>query len=153
MIAERILAIDFGTKRVGFALSDPMGILAKPLECMEKKAHQDLEKFQEVLIQKIQEYTEEYNVHAFILGLPKNMDGSVGPMAEKVKNFGKLLKEELKREVKYWDERLTSQFAEKEMIRGGLSRKKRKKKIDSMAAQVLLQSYLDFQKNKELEDS
>lgn len=79
-------------------------------------------------------------------GLPKNMNGTVGPQAEKVMKFCELIKEETKLEVEFWDERLTTVSAEKMLISGDVSRKNRKKVIDKLAAVLILQNYLDFKK-------
>ena len=94
----------------------------------------------------IKDIIKEQNVNLIVSGLPKNMNGTVGPQAEKVMKFCELIKEETKLEVEFWDERLTTVSAEKMLISGDVSRKNRKKVIDKLAAVLILQNYLDFKK-------
>lgn len=141
----RILALDYGTRRIGLAISDGLRITTRPLGTVDRPSGGPLEEFWELLFQKLEALFEEFDVETLLLGLPKNMDGSRGPMAERVQSLREKLIEKYSLPVVLWDERLSSLQAEKEMIRGGLSRRKRKGKIDTMAAQLILQSYLDCQ--------
>ena len=133
---SRILGIDWGEKRIGLALSDPLGIIATGLSTLEKKPDFDL-------IGHLKTLISEQEIAKIILGFPKNMDGSVGPKGEEVLAFKETLEKELDISVILWDERLTTAQAQRVLTEGGVSRAKRKEKVDSMAAQLMLQSYLD----------
>ncbi|HHX96812.1 MAG TPA: Holliday junction resolvase RuvX [Clostridia bacterium] len=132
----RILGMDLGEKRIGLSLSDPLGITAQGLKTIKRT---DLE----TDLQQLKEIIEEKKVKKIVVGLPRNMDGTLGPQAEKVKQFIAFLIQEISMEVVYWDERLTTIAAERVLIGGGVSRKKRKKFIDKLAAVIILQSFLD----------
>lgn len=138
----RILAMDVGNRRVGMAISDPMGWTAQGIETLERKNNkQDMEQIAKLI--------KRYNPEKIVIGLPKNMNGSIGPQGQKVKEFAELLKSEVyKGEIIFWDERLTSVMANRLMIDADVSRAKRKKKVDKMAAVFILQSYLDFINNQ-----
>lgn len=138
----RILAMDVGDRRVGMAISDPMGWTAQGIETLERKNNkQDMEQIAKLI--------KRYNPEKIVIGLPKNMNGSIGPQGQKVKEFAELLKSEVyKGEIIFWDERLTSVMANRLMIDADVSRAKRKKKVDKMAAVFILQSYLDFINNQ-----
>jgi putative Holliday junction resolvase len=141
----RILGLDLGDKKIGMALSDPMGWTAQGLEVITSKGSANAD------IAKIKEYVERYEVEKVIIGLPLNMDGSSGPRAEKAKAFADRMGKRLKIAVEMIDERLTTVAAEKLLIEADLSRKKRRKVVDKMAAVLILQSYLDlkvFNENK-----
>jgi putative holliday junction resolvase len=129
----RILGIDYGTVRVGLALSDESRILATPLETVENgKA-----------FVRISQVVQEKKIETVVLGMPRNMDGSYGPKADEVRKFAETLKEKVGVQVKFWDERLTTQGVERMLIASDVSRKKRKEVIDKLAAQQILQNYLD----------
>lgn len=132
----RILAIDHGTKRIGLALSDELGVIAQPLEFVPA------EPFSGVL-SRLQEIVQERSVGMLLVGMPRNMDGSLGPAAAKVQEFVAKLKDALAMPVKTWDERLTSAQANRFLIEADVRREKRKEKVDKTAAAILLQSYLD----------
>jgi len=132
----RILAFDIGEKRIGVAISDELGITAQGLETIERKDSLD----------KIKGLVSEREVGEIVVGLPLNMNGSKGPRANDALNFAEELRKELGIEVKLWDERMSTLEVERLMIQGDVSRKKRKKKIDKLAAQVILQSYLTAKK-------
>ncbi len=132
----RILALDHGTKRIGLALSDELGIIAQPLEFIYA------EPFAEFL-ERLKEIIHETHVEQILVGLPRNMDGSYGPAAAKVQEFVAILKETFALPIKLWDERLTSTQANRFLIQAKVRREKRKEKVDKMAAAILLQSYLD----------
>lgn len=135
----RIMGLDVGSKTVGVAISDPLGWTAQGIEIVKI----DEEK-KEFGLTRIAELAKEYEVEKFVLGLPKNMDNSIGFRAEASIAYGDLLEKELNIPVEYVDERLTTVQAEKMLINeGNVSRKKRKKVIDKLAAVILLQNYLD----------
>lgn len=132
----RILAIDHGTKRMGIALSDPMGILAQPLEAIPAEPFaQFLNRLKEILLEK--------QVELVLVGMPRNMDGSYGPAALKVREFIGVLKEAIATPIETWDERLTSAQANRFLIQADVRRSDRRGKVDKTAAAILLQSYLD----------
>ncbi len=132
----RILAIDHGTKRIGIAVSDELKMIAQPLEFIPA------EPFSEFLA-RLKEILREKEVELILLGMPRNMDGSYGPAALKVQEFGAALKSAVAVPIQMWDERLTSVQANRFLIQGNVRREKRKEKVDKMAAAILLQSYLD----------
>lgn len=133
----RILGLDIGEKRIGIAISDELCFTAQGLDVIERKNNGED-------INKIAEIVSRYNVVKIVVGLPKNMDGSVGPSGEEVKKYVNKLQNALEVEVDFWDERLSTVAAEKTLIEADISRKKRKKVIDKMAAVFILQNYLDF---------
>lgn len=132
----RILALDHGTVRIGVALSDELKMIASPLQFIPA------EPFAEVLAQ-LKVLVREKEIELIIIGMPRNMDGSYGPAAEKVREFATALKDALAVPLKLWDERLTSTQANRIMSESGVKRDKRKEKVDGMAAAIFLQSYLD----------
>lgn len=134
----RILGIDYGEKRIGVAVSDPLGITAQPVSVVNKS---DSSEKDFVELNKI---IEGYGgVDQIVVGLPKTMRGEIGIQAQKVLEFVEVLKDKTGQKVVTWDERLTTAAAEKMLISAGLSRAKRKKVIDKSAAACILQSYLD----------
>lgn len=136
----RILALDVGDRKIGIAVSDEFGWTAQGLETYYRSS---LEK--DCIYMK--HLTDQYLPDKIIVGLPKNMNGTIGPQALKVQEFVNSLSEYSFPEVIYWDERLTTVAAEKTLIAGNMSREKRKKKIDMLAAVLILQNYLDFKIN------
>lgn len=132
----RILGLDPGSKRVGVALSDELQMIAQPLEYIPAEPEDEL-------LAKLKELVTKQGVETVIVGMPRNMDGSYGPAAEKSKAFISKLEETLSVPIRAWDERLTSAQANRILIEGNVSRKKRKEKVDKMAAAILLQSFLD----------
>ena len=134
----RILAMDVGDRRIGMAVSDIMGWTAQGIDTLERKS-------QKYDMEQIATTIDLDNPEKLVLGLPRNMNGTIGPQGEKVKEFGNLLKKEVYQgEMIYWDERLTSVLANRIMIDADVSRKRRKQSVDRMAAIFILQSYLDF---------
>jgi len=132
----RILALDHGSKRIGVAVSDETKTIAQPLEYIPAEPFADfLARLKQLLIEK--------EIDLVLIGLPRNMDGSYGPAAQKVEAFGGVLKTAITVPIKMWDERLTSSQANKILIQAKVRRDKRKEKVDKMAAAILLQSYLD----------
>jgi len=138
----RILAIDYGKKRFGLAMSDPLGLTAQGLPTIVSGGRQkDLEQIAEIV--------RENGVEKIVVGLPRKMDGSLGLAAREVLAFVEEVKTHLDLPVITWDERLSSKRAEREMISADLSRAKRKGRRDKIAAQLILQSFLDAGKNKQ----
>ncbi|MDI9400791.1 MAG: Holliday junction resolvase RuvX [Limisphaerales bacterium] len=134
---SRILAIDHGTVRMGIALSDELRMIAQPLEYIPAEPLEDFWK-------SLGEIVHEKEVEMILVGMPRNMNGTYGPAAEKVRAFIELLRERLPEiTVRTWDERLTSSEANRLLIQGNVRRGQRKEKVDKMAAAILLQSYLD----------
>jgi putative Holliday junction resolvase len=133
----RILGLDLGSKTIGVAVSDPLGFTAQGLTTIRRtNKEKDLE--------EIKKFRDEYNAKVIVIGLPKNMNGTIGPSGEIAMAFGKLVEEELEVEVKFWDERLTTVAAHKAMLEADLSRSKRKKIVDKVASTYILQGYLDM---------
>ncbi|MCX6884538.1 MAG: Holliday junction resolvase RuvX [Verrucomicrobia bacterium] len=132
----RILAIDHGTKRMGIAVSDELKMLAQPLEFIPAEPFT-------AFLERLKELIREKEVELILVGMPRNMDGSYGPAALKVREFIAVLNDVLAVPIKVWDERLTSVQANRYLIEGNVRRDKRKEKVDQMAAAILLQSYLD----------
>ena len=134
----RILGIDFGSKRIGIAKTDEAGMMAHGvgfMECRKTGSH----------VQEIVKMIRAENIDTVVIGYPINMDGSIGPKALEAEKFAETIREAAKVEVKLWDERLTSKEAERYLLEADVSRAKRKKKIDQLAAQIILQGYLDAQ--------
>ena len=134
----RVIGIDYGTVRTGIAVSDPSAFIAQPagfIRC-------DSMSIKELAVEIARKYTE-VKAGKIVIGLPKHMSGDEGTHAGKVRELGTILESELNIKVDYLDERLTSVSAEKLLIEGNVSREKRKQKIDTVAACIILQSYLD----------
>ncbi len=132
----RILALDHGTKRIGVAVSDETKTIAQPLEYILAEPFADfLDRLKTLLLEK--------EVDLILIGLPRNMDGSYGPAAQKVEAFVAVLRNAITVPIRTWDERLTSSQANRILIQGKVRRDQRKEKVDKMAAAILLQSYLD----------
>jgi putative Holliday junction resolvase len=132
----RILAIDHGTVRMGIAVSDEMKLIATPVEFVPAEPFASF-------LERLRELLQEKEVELVLVGMPRNMNGSYGPAAQKVQEFVAALKEAITVPIRTWDERLTSAQANRFLIEGNVRREKRKQKVDSMAAAILLQSYLD----------
>ncbi|PKM79872.1 MAG: Holliday junction resolvase RuvX, partial [Firmicutes bacterium HGW-Firmicutes-13] len=132
----RLMALDVGEKTIGVAVSDPTGLIAQGVEIIKRTS---LEKD----FTRIKNLIEQFEVENIIIGLPLNMNKSEGPGAKKARSFGQKLYSQLKIPVIFWDERLTTVAAEKLLLDADLSRVKRKKVIDKMAAVFILQNYLD----------
>jgi putative Holliday junction resolvase len=132
----RVLAIDHGTKRMGIAVSDELGMIAHPLEFILAEPFSGF-------LARLKEIIQEKQVESILVGMPRNMDGSYGPAALKVQEFVAVLKETIVIPIKTWDERLTSAQANRFLIQADVRRQQRKEKVDKTAAAILLQSYLD----------
>lgn len=135
----RILGLDYGSKTVGVAVSDPLGITAQGVETICRKEENKLRK----TCARIDELVREYGAERLVLGLPKHMNGEIGERAEQTIKFGEMIKRRTGLPVEMWDERLTSVSAERVLIENKVRREDRKKYIDKIAAVFILQSYLD----------
>ena len=132
----RLVGIDYGTRRCGVALSDPMQIIASAHEVIEVEGEKSL-------VRRIHQICEEAEAEAVVVGLPLNMDGSEGPSAAAAKALAGKIAKRTGLPVETWDERLTTRTAEEALIASGTRRKKRKGLVDKVAAQIMLQHYLD----------
>lgn len=130
----RILGIDHGEARIGVACSDELGMLAHPVATVSAK--------DDPLV-RIREIAAEKGAREIVVGMPRNMDGSCGPAAEKARAFGERVGEATGLPVRYWDERMTTLAAQRALHEAGRNAKQSRKVIDQAAAQILLQSYLD----------
>ena len=133
----RILGLDVGQKTVGVAISDPLGFTAQGITTIRRT-----KKSQDIL--EVKKICDEYSVEKIVIGLPKNMVGSIGFAGEKINEFSEALKEVIDLEIIFWDERLTTVAAHRAMLEADLSRSKRKKIVDKVAATYILQGYLDL---------
>ena len=132
----KIMGLDVGSKTIGVAVSDDMGWTAQGVSTIIRK---DLERD----LEELKELATQYEVSEIIVGLPKNMDGTLGDQAEKVLTLAKKINASLALPVTLWDERFSTKAANRALLEADLSRKKRKKVIDKMAAVFILQGYLD----------
>ena len=132
----RILAVDLGTKRIGLALSDPLGLTAQPMPTLKAEGW-------ETDVAAIGRIAAERGAQAIIVGLPLRMSGRAGPEARRAESFAQALREKTRLPVRTWDERLTTAASERSLIEAGRSRKKRRAAVDSAASILILQSYLD----------
>lgn len=135
----RIMGLDFGSKTVGVAVSDPLGITAQGLEIIRRKEENKLRR----TYARIEELIVEYQVEEIVLGLPKNMNATEGERAELTREFKDSLERRTGLPVTLWDERLTTVAADKAMMEAGIRREHRKDYVDMIAASLILQGYLD----------
>lgn len=136
----RIMGLDVGEKRIGIAVSDPLGWTAQGHSVLIRTTLQnDLE--------RIQELCRQLDCQLLVVGLPRNMNGTLGPKAEEIQEFARSLQENTGLPITYWDERLTTRSAERVLLEADMSRRKRKQVIDKVAAVHILQGYLDAAKN------
>lgn len=135
----RIMGLDYGSKTVGVAVCDPLGLTAQAVETITRKEENKLRR----TCQRIEELVREYEITSIILGYPKNMDDSVGERGKKTREFRELLKRRTGLSVILWDERLTTVEADEILRESGVAKDQRKKVIDKVAAGIILQSYLD----------
>ncbi|MBN1067402.1 Holliday junction resolvase RuvX [Clostridium botulinum] len=132
----RILGLDLGKKTIGVAVSDPLGFTAQGITTIRRaNKEKDMEELRKIC--------DEYKVETIVIGLPKNMNGTIGPSGEIAMEMGRLVEEALNIKVEFWDERLTTVAAHKAMLEADLSRSKRKKIVDKVASTYILQGYLD----------
>ena len=139
----RYLGIDLGSKTIGLAMSDPTCTIASTFKTIFFQ-NEDYES----TIDEIKQIVDDYNIKKIIIGLPKNMNNTLGERAIITTNYAKLLEEKLSIPVIMFDERLTSVISNQILIEADMSRKKRKKKVDGVAAQIILQDYLNKEKNE-----
>ena len=135
----RIMGLDFGSKTVGVAVSDALGLTAQGVETITRK---DENKLRQTLA-RIETLIGEYEIETIVLGYPKNMNDTVGERAKKTEEFKAMLERRTGLPVILWDERLTTVAAEEILIESGVRREHRKEVIDKIAAGVILQGYLD----------
>ncbi|EAD8641276.1 Holliday junction resolvase RuvX [Listeria monocytogenes] len=134
----RIMGLDVGSKTVGVAISDPLGWTAQGVETIQIDENR-----KQFGYDRVKELVLEYEVEKVVVGLPKNMNNTIGPRAESSKIYAEVLEARICLPVVLWDERLTTSAAERTLIEADVSRKKRKEVIDKLAAVMILQSYLD----------
>ena len=140
MLDKRIMGLDVGDKTIGVSVSDLMGLTAQGVKTIKRVGKKkDIEALKEII--------KERQVNKIVSGLPKNMNGTLGPQGEKVIKFCQLLEQETGIKVEYWDERLSTVAAERTLIQGNVRRENRKGVIDMVAAVIILQGYLDRQRN------
>lgn len=139
---KRLLGLDVGSKTIGIAVSDPLGLTAQGVGVWRRRgAARD--------IAHIKEVCDAYDVDALVVGLPLRTDGTRGPEAVEVEAFGRRLAEETGRAVIFWDERFTTRIAQRAMLEAGLKRSKRRELVDMTAAAVILQGYLERSGDRE----
>lgn len=140
MLDGRIMGLDVGDKTIGVAVSDLMGLTAQGVKTVKRVGKKkDIEELKAII--------KERQVNKIVSGIPKNMNGTLGPQGEKVIKFCELLEEETGIKIEYWDERLSTVAAERTLIQGNVRRENRKSVIDMVAAVIILQGYLDRQRN------
>ncbi|MDP8230168.1 MAG: Holliday junction resolvase RuvX [Candidatus Gorgyraea atricola] len=137
----RILALDVGEKRIGVALSDALNLIAQGLETIKRADDKET-------LTKIKELIKQHDVGKIIVGMPLNMDGSKGPSARSMEDFISLMKKDIEVGIEVVDERLTTAQGERILLEADVSRKKRKRSIDKIAAQLILQTYLELHAQK-----
>ena len=135
----RIMGLDFGSKTVGVAVSDPLGITAQGIEIVRRTSENKLRR----TLARIEELVKEYEVTEIVLGFPKNMNNTIGERAEKSLAFKEMLERRTGLPVVMWDERLTTVEENRTLIEGGVRRENRKDYVDMLAAVYILQGYLD----------
>ena len=135
----RILGLDYGSKTVGVAVSDPLGVTAQRLETIWRKQENKLRR----TLAQVEELVKEYEIEKIVLGYPKNMNNTLGERAVKTEAFKEALERRTGLPVVLWDERLTTVAAERVLIESGVRRENRKKSVDQIAAAMILQGYLD----------
>ena len=140
----RIMGLDFGSKTVGVAVSDPLGLTAQSLEIVRRKSENKLRQ----TYARIEELAAQYEVEKFVVGLPKNMNATEGERAEKSRAFADGLFRRTGIEVVMWDESLTTVAADRTMMEAGIRREDRKEYVDAIAASYILQGYLDYLQNR-----
>jgi len=141
---NRVIGLDYGSKTVGVAVSDPLGLTAQGIETITRTQENKLRR----TLARIEELVRRYDVTEIVLGYPKNMNNTVGERAEKSLEFGEMLKRRTGLPVVMWDERLTTVAAERTLMESGVRRENRKEYVDMIAAVYILQGYLDFKQNQ-----
>jgi len=136
------MGLDIGEKRIGVALSDPLGIMASALTVIERTTD-------DAAIKQIVELARQNDVERIVIGLPRSLDGSLGKQAQTVQAFIELLKSHTELPVITWDERFSTVAAERMLLEAGMKRDKRKRHRDAVAAAFILQGYLDRERNRD----
>ena len=144
----RWMGLDFGSKTVGVAVSDPLGLTAQPVEIVRRKSENKLRQ----TLARIEELIREYRVTELVLGFPKNMNNTLGERAAKYLEFKEMLERRTGLPVVMWDERLTTVEANRAMIEGKVRREERGRYVDAIAAVLILQGYLDRRGNLKTAD-
>ena len=132
----RVLGLDIGDKTIGIAISDPLGFTAQGITTIRRKS-------EAMDMGELKKICAEYSVDTIVSGLPKNMNNTVGPQGEKVIKLCEIIKQNINLPIIMWDERLTTVAANRAMLEADLSRAKRKRIVDKVAATYILQGYLD----------
>lgn len=140
----RVMGLDYGTVTVGVAISDELLLTAQGIETIRRKEENKLRR----TLARITELVEEYNVEKIVVGLPKNMNNSLGERATKSTEFAEMVRKRTSVDVVMWDERLSTVSAHNAMLEADISRKKRYDVVDKVAAVIILQNYLDYMLNK-----
>jgi putative Holliday junction resolvase len=141
MPGGRVLGLDYGSRRIGVAVSDPLGITAQPLPALHREGDRKD-------IARVARLVAGLGVDSVVLGLPLLLNGDEGPQAARARAFGEMLSAELSLPVTMWDERLTTAQSERHLIDSGVRRERRKEIRDSLSAMFLLQSFLDLRRRK-----
>ena len=141
----RIMGLDYGSKTVGVAVSDPLGLTAQGIEIVRRKSENKLRQ----TLARIEEIAKEYGVEKIVLGFPKHMNNDIGERAEKSLEFKEMLERRTGLPVVMWDERLTTVEADRTMMETGIRRENRKEYVDMIAAVFILQGYLDYLSNQQ----
>lgn len=137
----RMMGLDYGDKTIGVAVSDEFGWTAQGIEVIRRRKPEDD-------LDRLRQLANEYEVTSIVVGLPKNMNNTIGPRGELCIAFSDTLKDALQMPVVMWDERLTTVSAQRTLLEADVSRKKRKQVVDKMAAALILQNYLDSKSNR-----
>lgn len=140
----RILGLDYGSKTVGVAVSDPLGFTAQGVEIIRRKSENKMRQ----TLARIEELIAQYQVEKIVLGLPKNMNNTLGDRSEKSLELKETLERRTGLPVVMWDERLTTVSANRVLMETGVRRENRKEHVDEIAAVFILQGYLDYLANK-----
>ena len=140
----RILGLDYGSKTVGVAVSDPLGLTAQGVEIIRRKSENKMRQ----TLARIEELAAQYQAEKIVLGLPKNMDNTLGDRAEKSLELKGILERRTGLAVVMWDERLTTVSANRVLMEEGVRRERRKERVDEIAAIFILQGYLDYLNRK-----
>ena len=139
----RIMGLDYGSKTIGVAISDPLGLTAQGIEIIRREDENKLRKS----LRRIEELVSEYQVEEIVLGFPKNMNNTIGERAQKSLELKEMLERRCGLPVIMWDERLTTVEANRTLMESGVRRKKRSKYVNMIAAVFILQGYLDAKAN------
>jgi len=142
---ERIIGLDYGSKTVGVAISDALGLTAQAVETIKRKEENKLRQ----TLARIETIIRSEGVGLIVLGYPKNMNNTIGDRAEKTSAFAQMLERRTGLNVVLWDERMSTVAAERTLIEGEVRRENRKTYVDQLAAVFILQGYLDYRKNRQ----